>query len=78
MNTGPVEEAGQTARSFLDALKTQPIMLGMIAVILSLIGFLFYGAQRSSTVRQAEFQMVFDAQVQMSKLLAECYPAPPR
>jgi len=42
MNPGIVEETGQTARSVIDALKSQPMTITMILSNLLLLGFIWY------------------------------------
>lgn len=72
MNPGPVEEAGATARSMVDALKSNPVVLGLVLVILMLIGLVFFIAHKSTEFREAEFTMIMMAQKEVQALLSRC------
>jgi hypothetical protein len=71
-NGGPVQEAGKAVGGFIDALKSQPVVLGLIVVIFVLIGLLFYLSYQSSQFRRLELQTIFESQREISKLLANC------
>jgi hypothetical protein len=43
MNPGATEEAGQTARGIVDALKTQPLVLVLLLINLIFVSFLGFG-----------------------------------
>jgi hypothetical protein len=58
MAPGAVEEVGATTRSMFDAFKTNPIMLGLVLVVLAQVGLEFFIAYRSSEL--------------MSELLVRC------
>lgn len=77
MNPGAVEETSKVAVSFMDAMKQQPVMLGMVAVMLAMVGLLFFVAHGSREIREKEFEMVFRAQKEVQDLLSRCIVAPP-
>ena len=49
MNPGPVEEAGQTARGVVDALKSQPLILVLLLVNMVFIAFLWFAIHEQAT-----------------------------
>jgi len=71
MNPGPVEEAGQTARSFIDVMKQQPALLGSILTNIALILFIFYALTASSEARNKLTTQVLDNAMAIHKLLSE-------
>jgi hypothetical protein len=54
------EEAGQTARSFVDALKAQPAVLALTVANFAMLLFLFYGLQSAAAFRERMFGQVID------------------
>jgi hypothetical protein len=72
MTPGVAEEAGQTARSFIDALKTQPAVLALIISNLLLLGFMFYALRAGAQFRQDMIKDNFTYQREISQLLARC------
>jgi hypothetical protein len=72
MNPGPVEEAGQTARSFIDALKGQPATLAMAVVNFALLAFIFYALQRAAESREKLLEQVFQNGKELNLLLSQC------
>jgi hypothetical protein len=60
MNPTLPEEAGQTARSFLDIMKQQPALLGSILTNIALIVFIFYALQGAASYRERLTQQVLD------------------
>jgi hypothetical protein len=58
MAPGPVEEAGATARSFIDALKGQPAVLALSLVILIMLVFMFYALHAAGQFRETLVQRV--------------------
>lgn len=78
MNPGPVEEVGQTARGFLDAMKSQPLALALAICNMALLGLFFYVAQWAGTNRSMEFQAILEMQKDVNKLLYNCTPIGPR
>ncbi len=76
MNPGPVEEAGQTARSMIDAMKAHPVMLGMVIIILMQVGLMFYIVNKNTTTRENQFALLIAAQKSVQELLARCVVPP--
>jgi len=58
--TGPIEEAGATARSFLDIMKQQPALLGSVMTNFALIAFIFYALQGAAEYRDRLTKQVLD------------------
>jgi hypothetical protein len=72
MAPGAIEEVGATTRSMVDALKANPVMLGLVLVILAQVGLIFFVAYRSSDFRAREFAMLMSSQSEVQSLLARC------
>jgi cytoskeletal protein RodZ len=69
---GPVEEIGSTTRSFMSAMGSQPVMLGMVIVVLAMIGMLWFTLRFAAEARKNEFEMIFKQQAQVTELLSRC------
>lgn len=76
MSNGPIHEAGETARSFVDVFRQQPYLLAMILINLGLLGFLYYDGVSNATARKHDIELLYDNRKMVAKLLAECYPSP--
>jgi hypothetical protein len=72
MNPGPTEEAGQTARSFIDALKGQPAVLALIVANAAMLVFMFYALSKAAQFRDNLLTQQFNYQREVSQLLAKC------
>jgi hypothetical protein len=72
MTPGPVEEVGQTARSFVDALKGQPAVLALIVANGAMLVFMFYALSKGAQFRDALLTQQFNYQREVSLLLAKC------
>lgn len=72
MNPGPAEEAGKAVGSFMDAMKSQPVMLGLVVMNLALVGMLYVVIRFAQTQRETEFKMIFAQQGQVQQLLSQC------
>ena len=67
----------QTAKTFIDALKDQPLSLALVVMNILLLGFLYYGSIVAHSERLEEQKLIFDNRNMVAKMLAECYPTPP-
>lgn len=72
MNPGIAEEAGQTTRSFIDALKAQPATLAMIIANIAMLIFVFYALNKGAEFRDKMLAAQFEYQHKVSDLLARC------
>jgi hypothetical protein len=69
---GPVEEVGKAAQGFMTAMTSQPVMLGMVTIVLALIAMLFVTIRAASELRRAEVTMIFEQQKQVQDILSRC------
>jgi hypothetical protein len=60
MNPTLPEEAGQTARGLIDALKAQPAVLALVIVNFAMLLFIFYALQGAASFRERMFAQVID------------------
>lgn len=72
-----LEEGGKAARTFMEALKDQPLSLALVVMNVALIGFLYYTGVVAHDERKTEMQLLYSNRDSVARLLAECYPAPP-
>ena len=72
MNPGITEETGQTARSFIDALKQQPATLALILANTALLLFIFYAMYAGAQFRDNMIKSQFEYQRHVTELLAKC------
>lgn len=69
---GVSEEAGSTARSFVAAMGSNPVMLGMVVIVLAMIGLLWVVLRFAQEARKTEFELIFTAQKEVQQILASC------
>lgn len=72
MNPGPVEELGQTARSVVHVLESQPLALAMIICNFALLGYLWYAGVENNRQRAELGRAVFNDHRETMALLAKC------
>jgi hypothetical protein len=65
-------EAGETARSFIDALKEQPLSLALVLMNLALIGYLYYESIEINKQRTSEQTLLYQNRREVALLLARC------
>ena len=58
--TGPVEEAGSTARSLISALSGNPTQLGLLVLIFGLLLFFFYAQREAGKFRETMMHQVLE------------------
>lgn len=75
-NSGPIGEAGATARSLIGALGTNPYVLASVVLNLGLIGLLYWEAGVAERERSEERKLLYENRTFVGKLLAECHPTP--
>lgn len=72
MNPGVGEEIGSTARGFITTMSSQPVMLGMVIIVLSQIAMLWYTLQFTGAARKNEFELIFKQQSEFAQMLSKC------
>jgi hypothetical protein len=77
MSPGPVEEVGKAASGFMTAMSSQPVMLGMVVIVMSQIGMLYYVARGAADLRKNEIELIYRQQKEVQELLSRCI-VPPR
>jgi hypothetical protein len=68
---GPVEEAGSTARSLIDALKAQPVVLALMVMIFGLLLFQFYALHGAGKFRETLINQVFQNTATIHEILKQ-------
>jgi hypothetical protein len=69
--TGPVEEAGSTARSLIAALGGNPTQLGMLVLIFGLLLFFFYAQREAGKFRETMMHQVLENSKTIHSILLE-------
>jgi len=72
MNPGAIEEAGQTARSFFDTMRSQPATLALIISNAALLVFIFYALAKAADVRHDLTMQQGEFAKHVTELLAKC------
>jgi hypothetical protein len=72
MNPGPLDEAGKAVGGFMDAMKSQPVMLGLVVMNLAMVFMLYFALTSSLSARKNEFDLIFKQQSEVAQLLARC------
>lgn len=67
----------QVAKSFIDALKDQPLSLALVAMNLMLLGFLYYSHANAESERRKELELLYENRKLVADYLFRCYPTPP-
>lgn len=75
--SGPVEEAGRAANTFMEVMKSQPLSLALVVMNLCLLGFLYYQGAIAASERHHELELLYENRKYVGDLLHNCYPAPP-
>lgn len=78
MNPGPVEEAGKVAGGLIDAMKSQPLALGLLICNILLLCLFAYIAHWAGNNRAAEFSALMAMNKEVQQLLYNCTPTNPR
>lgn len=76
MNTGVTEEVGTTARSFIDAMKSQPFLLSCAISNFVLLGLVFYIAHGTHETRQREVGLIYENQKSIQDLIVKACIGP--
>ena len=72
MNPGISEEVGNTARGFFTTMSSQPVMLGMVIIVLAQVAMLWYTLKFTGEARKNEFELIFKQQSEFSQMLSHC------
>jgi membrane-anchored glycerophosphoryl diester phosphodiesterase (GDPDase) len=73
---GVGEEAGKVATGVLDVMKSQPLVLGLLLVIFSLIGFVYFQSAQFNDQRAENVKLFVQIQGEVQKLLSQCIIPP--
>jgi hypothetical protein len=60
--------------NFIDAMRSQPLALALVAMNLGLLGFLYYDGSRAAQARHEEMELLYQNRTEMAKLLYSCTP----
>ena len=74
--SGPIGEAGATARAVVSALSTQPVILASLVLNLALVGLLYWSAVIAERERGDERRLLYENRKFVGNLLAGCTLTP--
>jgi len=74
---GVAEETGKAVGGILDVMKAQPLVLGLLLVIFSLIGFVYVQEGQFNSMRSENVKLFIDVQKETQKILSQCIVPPP-
>jgi hypothetical protein len=66
------EEVGSTARSLIDALKSQPATIALILANISMLIFIFYALAKGAEFRDTMIKNQFEYPKHVTELLSKC------
>jgi len=66
----------QVAKSFIEAMKDQPLSLALVLMNLGLLGYLYYTSQQAATERHKEMELLYENRREVGELLFKCSPPP--
>lgn len=72
MADGPIEEVGQTTRSLISGLATNPFILASVVVNMSLIGLLYWNGVIAERERRTELELLYKNRTEVGELLLKC------
>jgi len=72
MPNGPIQEAGETARSAIDVFRSSPITLALILMNLGLLGYLYYAGVQAHRERATETKLLYENRAYVAKILSSC------
>jgi predicted negative regulator of RcsB-dependent stress response len=72
-----VTERGSNIAGVIDALKSQPLMLGLLLVIFALIGYVYMQSSQFNQQRADNVKLFVQIQGEVQKLLSQCIVPPP-
>jgi|SRR5215471_10760525 len=78
MSPGVAEEAGKTARGFIDALATQPLALALVFMNLCLLALFWFIFAKSNEHSRAREEQMFAEQKEVRDLLSRCVVPQPQ
>ena len=64
----------QVAKSFIDAMKGQPLSLALVVMNVMLLGFLYYSGVTATQERHKELEMLYENRKLVAELLYKCVP----
>jgi len=56
----------------MDAMKSQPVMLGLVVMNLAMVGMLYVVIRFAQDQRRNEFDLIYKSQSEVQRLLAQC------
>lgn len=71
-NSGPIGEAGATARTLVTALGASPLVLALVVINLSTIALLYWQAVIAERERHQSLELLYKNRSEVGELLLRC------
>lgn len=68
------QEAGETARSIVSGLSSNPLVLALVVIDLATIGLLYWSAMSAERERRESLKLLYGNRELVAKLLSSCTP----
>jgi hypothetical protein len=72
MSPGPAEEAGQTARTVVDAMKGSPLILFLLIFILVFLGLFAWATNNTRLHYEGIYKDMLDNQAKLLERVGKC------
>jgi hypothetical protein len=66
------EQAGAAAKTFIDALKDQPLSLALVVMNVALLGFLYYTSSLERDEHRHDTELLYENRKIVADLLVRC------
>lgn len=76
MNPGPIEETGKVATGVVDALRSSPLLLGVLVLNALIFVVLYFVAKDNRSNQHQLTRQLLDNQVKMQEMLVHCRDVP--
>jgi hypothetical protein len=70
--SGPIGEAGATARSLINGLSSSPLVLALVVIDLATLGLLYWQGTLGESERRTSLELLYKNRSEVSQLLAKC------
>jgi len=69
---GPAEEAAGVAKSILESLKSEPLVIGSMLINFALIALLWMAGDKMAATREREVNLLYESQKFIAETLSRC------
>lgn len=70
--TGPIGEAGATARSLINGLSSNPLVLALVVIEIATLGLLYWQGALGEGERRRSLELLYQNRSEVGQLLSRC------